>query len=89
MTRKEYEEKSFDEIVELLNEEMDDFHSREDMKEMAKHWIDEDDICLARHILDGMDEEYAEYYLYDFTMGTLDPVYAVTKKEDVEHLIED
>ena len=89
MTRKQYEEKTFDELVELLREERYDFHSRDDMKEFAKHWIGDDDICLARHILDGMDEEWAEYYLYDYTLGTFGTVYAVTKKEDFEHLIDE
>ena len=88
MTRQEYEEKSFYDLMNLLYEVRYDFHTREDLKELAKHFINEDDIGLARHILDGIDEEWTEFYQYDYTMGTLAPVHAITKKEDVEHLID-
>lgn len=87
MTRKEFETKTFNELIERLNEEMDDIHSRETLKDIAKHFIDKDDLYLAEHILDGLDD-YTEWYWYDVSMGTLDEVVALKEKEDLEDFIE-
>lgn len=89
ITIKDYKEKSFEELIEQLKEERDDFHSYEDMKDFAKYQIDNDNLYFALHILNGIEDNPAEWYWYDYTMGTIDPVYSVTCKEDVEHLIEE
>lgn len=88
MTRKEFESKTFDELIEQLNEEKNDIHDRETLKDIAKHFINEDDFYLVKHIINGLDD-YAEWYWYDVSMGTLDEITALTCKEDIEHLIED
>ena len=89
MTRQDYENKSFEELMYDLDNDMDDIHSRETMIDMVKHEIDEDNLFVARHILDGIDDEYAEWYQYDRCMGTLQPITALKDKEDIEHLIEE
>lgn len=90
MTRQDYENKSFEELMYDLDNDMDDIHSRETMIDMVKHEIDEDNLFVARHILDGIDDEYAEWYQYDDRcMGTLQPITALKDKEDIEHLIEE
>ena len=88
MTRKEFESKTFNELVEQLNEERDYIHDRETLKDIAKHFIDEDDIYLARHIINGLDN-YAEWYWYDVSMGTLDEIVALRSNEDLEDFIDD
>ena len=88
MTRKEFESKTFNELVEQLNEERDDIHDRETLKDIAKHFIDDDDIYLARHIINGLDN-YAQWYWYDVSMGTLDEIVALRSNEDLEDFIDD
>ena len=89
MTRKEIETKNFDEVMEQLNEERDDITTYESLKEFAKSQIEEDRLFLAIHILEALNEDTAEWYEYDYCMGTLQTPSSITEKEDVEHLIED
>ena len=89
MTRIEYEEKSFDEVMMQLNEERDDILDRESILEYAKYLIDDDNLFLAIHILEGVNDDYAEWYEYDCCMGTLQTPSGITEKEHVEHLLED
>lgn len=89
MTRKEFETKSFEEVMEQLNEERDDITTYESLKEFAKSQIEEDKLFLAIHILEALKADPAEWYEYDYCMGTLQTPSSITTKEDVEHLIED
>ena len=57
MTRKEFEEKSFDEVMEQLNEERDDITTYESLKEFAIQQIEEDRFFLAIHILESLDKD--------------------------------
>lgn len=89
MTREEYNEKSFDELMDFLDGERDDIHTYEDMKDFAKYQIDEENLYFAIHVLEGIQKDPAEWYLYDYTMGTMDEIRGITCKEDVEDLIEE
>lgn len=89
ITVKDYNEKSFDDLMEQLNEEMDDIHTYEDMKDFAKYQIENDNLYFALHVLNGINNNPAEWYLYDYTMGTMASVMSITCKEDIEHLIEE
>ena len=89
VTLKDYKEKSFEELIEQLKEERDDFHSYEDMKDFAKYQIDNDNLYFALYILNGINDNPAEWYLYDFTMGTMETPKAITCKEDLIDLIEE
>ena len=88
-TVKDYNEKSFDDLMEQLNEERGDIHSYEDMKNFAKYQIENDNLYFALHVLNGINNNPAEWYLYDYTMGTMASVMSITCKEDIEHLIEE
>ena len=88
MTRTEFEEKSFEEVMELLDEQRDDITTYDRMKEFVKAKVDNDNLNVAIHVLEALKEE-AEWYEYDYCMGTLQTPSAITEKEDVEHLIED
>lgn len=88
MTREEFKFKTFDELIQQLNEERNDINDRETLKNIAKHFIDEDDMYLTKHIVDGLDN-YAEWYWYDVSMGTLDEIVALRSKGDLVNFIED
>ena len=87
MTRADFETKTFDELIEQLNEEHPDIHSYDYLKDFAKHLIDEENIGFALHILNAIYTETGEWFEYDCTMGTLQTPSGLTEKADLEHLI--
>ena len=93
MTRKEFETKSFDEVMEQLNEERDDITTIDRLKEFIKYKVDNEDFNVASHLCNAIwndpNPDNSDWYIYDYSMGTLDKPVCVSKKEDVEYLIED
>lgn len=89
MTREDYNSKDFDEVMKQLNEERDDITTYETLKEFAKEKIDGDDLFVAIHILEALQSDTAEWYEYDYCMGTCQTPSGITKKEHVEHIIYD
>ena len=90
MTVKELNNKSFEEVMEQLNEEWDDVHTYESMADFVGDLIlNQNDIYLAIHMLEAMRDNPAEWYLYDFTMGTMETPRAITCREDLEEVIEE
>lgn len=91
MTRKEFEEMTFEEVMDYLTShgEGNEVCTRESLLNYAIALIEDDNVGLARHILDGIDKEvYTDFYLYDATMGMLDSIVVIESKEDVEHLFD-
>ena len=89
MTAKELSNKSFEEVMEQLNEEWDDVHTYESMIAFVGHLLYEDNLNLIIHMLETMRDSPADWYLYDFTMGTMETPKAITCKEDLENVIEE
>ena len=93
MTRKEFETKSFDEVMEQLNEYRDDITTIDRLKEFIKYKVDNEDFNVASHLCNAIwndpNPDNSDWYIYDYSMGTLDKPVCVSKKEDVEYLIED
>lgn len=58
------------------------FWAYEDLKDFAIDLIKDDNILLATHILNALNDESTEYYNYDASMGTLEEVTPITSKED-------
>lgn len=87
MTRADYENKDFEELMIQLDEESDEVTNREMLLDFAISKIKDDHLFLAIHILEAVRAEDTEWYLYDYCMGTLQTPSAVTCKEDVEHMI--
>ena len=81
MTRVEFEEKSFEEVMEQLNEKW------------IKENIDNDNFNVASHLCDAIwndpNPDMSDWYEYDYCMGTMDTPVCLSCKEDVEHLIDD
>lgn len=93
MTREEFETKSFEEVMEQLDEERDDITTIDMLKEFIKEKIDNEDFNVASHLCNAIwndpNPDNSDWYEYDYCMGTLDTPVCLSKKEDVEHLIED
>lgn len=89
MTRAEFEQKTFTEVMEKLSEQRDDITTHECLKEFVIENIKEDNFLLAVHILEALRNDVAEWYEYDYCMGILQSPSGITEKAHVEHLIED
>jgi hypothetical protein len=91
MTREEFNNMSFEELLEWAYDNIDDMHSEEVLIELAKHEIDEENLQMAIHILQAIYESDAHdgcYYIYDRCMGTLETPTPITCKEDLEEYID-
>ena len=91
MTRAEYETMTLDEVIEWAWENLDDVTTEEALLEFAKKKIDDDNLYMAIHILNAIydsEESYNGYYLYDYSMGTLETPTPITCRDDFEHLID-
>lgn len=91
MTREQFEEMSFEELLEWAFDNIDDIHSEETLKEMVKREVEEDSFKMALHILTAIYESDCpdgSYYIYDRSMGTLETPTPITCKEDLEDYID-
>ena len=91
MKREQFEEMSFEELLEWAYDNIDDIHSEETLLAMVKHEINEDSLRMALHILQAVYESDCpdgSYYLYDRSMGTLETPTPITCKEDLEDYID-
>ena len=63
----------FETNIELLqNHDIDNLYTYEEIKDLIKHEIDENNLFVALHILTEVNESEADYYIYDRSMGTLE-----------------
>ena len=91
MTKEQFEEMSFEELLELAYDNLDNLWAEEILLEEAKHEIDEDNLQMALHILNAIYESDCpdgSYYIYDRSMGTLETPTPITCKEDLEDYID-
>lgn len=75
--------KTFDDVIYDFEEDNDCIVSRDAILDYVIHQIQNDRLYLARHVLDAVDKEYADFYSYDMTMGTLETPTAITNIEDL------
>ena len=91
MTRTEFEEMTLDELIDWAWENVHDLTTEDTLLDFAKQKLDDNNLCMALHILNAIydsAESYNGYYLYDYGMGTLETPTPITCKEDIEHLID-
>lgn len=89
--RDQFDNMSFEELLEWAYENVDDVHTEDYLIERAKHEIDEENLQVAIHILNAIynsDCPDYSYYLYDRCMGTLETPTPITCKEDLEDYID-
>ena len=79
---------TFAEAVERLAEEKDQITTLEQLKDFAIHHIKNDNFYLAIHVLDAIQSNYADYYDYDYSMGTLDKPTALKTLQDLQDYCE-
>ena len=90
MTREQFDNMSFEDLLDLANEEVDDITTEDVLIDFAKMKIDDNNIMMALHVLNAIyDNPYdTAYYLYDYSMGTLEIPKPITCKEDFEDYID-
>ena len=90
MTREYFETHSFNNVMEKLYEESTDVTTLDTLKIFIEKTIIKSQYYLSEHLVKALRNGNDEYYwLYDYTMGTLDTPVPVNSLDDVEHLIDD
>lgn len=91
MTREQFEAMDFTEFMEWAYDNIDDVTTEETLLEFVKTKITDGNIMMACHVLNAVydsEEAYNDYYLYDYSMGTLETPTPITCKEDLEDYID-
>lgn len=89
MTKKQWDETSLEELCEKLsNKEIGNITERDTLKMFAIECIENDDVNVASHICEAL-YNYADYYTYDYSMGTLETPEPIDSKEDIEEYRKD
>lgn len=89
MTIKELHSMNFNDAAAKLEAEHDDVTSYEMLKEFAKNQIDNEHLFLAIHILEAINNDPADYYDYDYCMGTLETPTSLLVIADLEEYCEE
>ena len=63
------------------------FWNYKDLKNLAIDSIKDDNILVAAHILNALNNDPANYYNYDTSMGALEDITPITSKEDLLDLL--
>lgn len=84
LTKQEFLERDFEDNCELLRDEL---LSYEEMKEMIKNELDNDNIFMVLHLAKAI-ENQEEYYIYDRSMGTLETPREVKDNEDLLEVVD-
>ena len=81
--------KTFDDVIYDFEEDNDCIVSRDVILDYAIYQIQNDRLYLARHILDAVDTDYADWYNYDASMGMLETPTPVDEVNDLYDYVED
>ena len=79
---------TLDDIVPALMDDGADITSYDDLKRFAIEKIESDELYLAEHVLKAC-LDVADYYGYDYSMGTLEKPTAIDGVEDLIDYVED
>ena len=88
MTKIELYKLNFEDAASILEQENNQITTYENLKYFAIQNINEDMLFLAIHILEAINNDTAEYYDYDYCMGTLDKPVSLKTLEDLEDYID-
>lgn len=80
--------KNFNDAVAVLSEQYDCITTYAALKDFAKYNIDRDCLFLAEHILNAL-RDTADYYDYDYSLGTLDTPTPLRHIADLEDYCEE
>ena len=88
MTKKELYDLNFNEAAEKLCETHDCITTYETLNAFAIMHIENDSFNVAIHILEALRSNPADYYDYDYSMGTLETPTALSLHADLEDYCE-
>lgn len=93
MTKDELDEliadgKTFDDLIYDFELSNDEIVSRDIILDFAINQIQNNELFLACHIIDAVHKEYAEFYSYDMSMGTVETPTAITSIEDLYDFVD-
>lgn len=80
---------TLDDVIYDFEANNDYIVSRDIILDFAINQVQNDRLFLARHVLDAVDKEYADFYSYDMSMGTLETPISITSIEDLYDYVED
>lgn len=89
MTKKELYDMNFNDAAEKLSETNDCITTYETLKSFAIMHVENDSFNVAIHILEALRSYPADYYDYDYSMGTLETPTALTLHVDLEDYCEE
>ena len=89
MKKKELYSMTFNEACEKLSEEKDQITTYESLKDFAIKNINEERLFVAIHILEAIHKFPADYYDYDYCMGTLETPTPLSVAADLVDYCED
>ena len=84
MTIKELHNMNFNDAASILTQEHYQVTTYDSLKSFALELIEDDMLFLAIHILKAIHEDPADFYDYDYCMGTLDTPKALLLTRDLE-----
>ena len=87
MTREELETMSYDKLIDICVNEIDQFTFYETLKDFAIEQVENDNLGLAIHILTSLHLNPSEYYLYDYFMGCMETPTPIDTYEELIDLI--
>ena len=91
MTREEFNNMPFEELIDWAYDNIDNVHSEETLIELVKDELNENNFKMALHILQAIydsDAPEGSYYIYDRSMGTLEAPMPITCKADLEDYVD-
>lgn len=90
MTKAEFENMSFEDLIEYAKENLNDVTDEETLKQFAIEKLENDAFNMALHIINAIyNNPYnTEFYRYDYNMGTLETPTPITEHSDIEDLID-
>ena len=77
-----------EDAMDEFDDEIADITSYDDLKRFAIEKIESDELYLAEHVLKAC-LDVADYYGYDYSMGTLEKPTAIDGVEDLIDYVED
>ncbi len=86
MTILELYQKGFNTAIEELMQTHNDITTYDTLKEFIKSKIEDDNLIVATHLTNELNScAYAEYYSYDYSMGTLETPTPLKDISDLEY----
>ena len=87
MTREQLEKMDYQELIDMCINKVPNFTCYDMLKDYAIEQIENDNLFLAIHILQCIDNYTTQYYIYDYSMGTMEEPQALDD-EDFETIID-